>query len=173
MAELREGAADDAPELARLFLESAKAGFSPFLPPHYELPSFEEVEQRTRTGVSEEGVGLIVAEDPPGSIAGYVGHSASRDPDALTGVGEVRTMFVHPSFWGSGVAGALITSCFDALRQRGFAEATVWSFLANERANAFYEKHGMQRDGARRREAVWSDIDEVRYRVRLPSADDT
>lgn len=116
--------------------------------------------------MAEEGVALIVAEGA-GGLLGYVGHSPSRDPDALIGVGEIRTMFVHPSAWGSDVSGKLLARAFDGLRESGFAEATVWSFRANERANAFYEKHGMERDGARRREAVWSDVDEVRYRRAL------
>ena len=37
----------------------------------------------------------------------------------------------------------------DTLRERGYATATVWSFTDNERANAFYERLGFTRDGAR------------------------
>ena len=46
----------------------------------------------------------------------------------------------------------------------GHGEVTVWSFAANERANAFYERHGFRRDGAEKREEVWADLLEVRYR---------
>jgi L-amino acid N-acyltransferase YncA len=166
VAEFREAVPEDAPAIARLFLESASAGFAELLPPEYPWPSVESVEERTRGAMAEEGTGLIVAEGP-GQLLGYVGHSPSRDPDALTGVGEVRTMFVHPSAWGAGVGGALLSRALEALKDRGFSEATVWSFLGNERANAFYEAHGMTRDGARRRQAVWNDIDEVRYRRAL------
>jgi RimJ/RimL family protein N-acetyltransferase len=173
VAELREGRPEDAGALARLWLESAKTGFTAFLPADFAWPSLETLERRTRAAMAEEGVGLFAAEDPTGAIVGYVGHSRSRDPDALPGIGEVRTMFVHPSAWGDEVGSALITAAFEALRERGFAQATVWSFQANERANAFYEKHGFTRDGGRRREAVWAYVDEVRYRVGLPSADET
>jgi RimJ/RimL family protein N-acetyltransferase len=169
VAELREGVPEDAGALAQLFLDSAVPAFAPFLPPDYEWPSAAELEDRTRAMISTEGVGLFVAEGPEG-LVGYAGHSASRDPDALTGVGEVRTLFVHPSAHGTGVAGALLTRVLEQLRAEGYEEATVWSFLANERANTFYEKHGMTRDGARRREAVWADVDQVRYRARLASA---
>jgi RimJ/RimL family protein N-acetyltransferase len=166
VAELREGAPEDAADLARLWLESAVAGFGQLLPPDYRWPAVDEVEERTRAVMAEESVSLIVAEGPDG-LVGYVGCSASRDPDALTGVGEVRTMFVHPSAWGSGTGPALLTRALAELREAGFSEATVWSFLGNERANAFYEAHGMTRDGARRREAIWNEIDEVRYRIAL------
>jgi RimJ/RimL family protein N-acetyltransferase len=43
----------------------------------------------------------------------------------------------------------------------------VWSFDANARANAFYEHHGFRRDGAEKREEVWADRLEVRYRLAL------
>jgi RimJ/RimL family protein N-acetyltransferase len=166
VAELREGRPEDAGALARLWLESAKTGFTAFLPADFAWPSLETLERRTRAAMAEEGVGLFAAEDPTGAIVGYVGHSRSRDPDALPGIGEVRTMFVHPSAWGSGVAAALLGRALEALGPTNH-EATVWSFLANERANAFYEKHGFTRDGGRRREAVWAYVDEVRYRIRL------
>ena len=169
MAELREGGPEDAAALARVWLESAVAGFSSFLPPDYAWPALETIERRTRRAIGEEGVGVFLAVDPGGATVGYVGHSRSRDPDALGAVGEVRTLFVDPSAWGSGVAGALLTRALQALDTYS-REATVWSFLPNERANAFYEKHGFTRDGGRRREAVWAYVDQVRYRVRLPSA---
>ena len=163
MAELRAGVPEDAAELARLFLESARAGFGDLLPPDYAWPSAEVIEERTRAAMTEQAVGLIVADGPEG-LLGYVGHSPSRDADASASVGEVRTMFVSPSAWGSGVGDRLIESSFDALTAAGYADATVWTFADNGRANAFYAKHGMVPDGARRREAVWADIDEVRYR---------
>jgi GNAT superfamily N-acetyltransferase len=166
VAELRDAVPEDAPAVARLFLESATAGFAELLPADYPWPSADAIEERTRQAMGEEGVGLVVAEGPDG-LLGYVGHSPSRDPDALTGVGEVRTMFVHPSAWRAGIGDALLSRALEALKERGFSEATVWSFLGNERANAFYEAHGMTRDGARRRQAVWNDIDEVRYRRTL------
>jgi ribosomal protein S18 acetylase RimI-like enzyme len=53
------------------------------------------------------------------------------------------------------------------LRRRGYLSCTVWSFAANERANAFYEAAGFARDGPERTEDVWADLLEVRYRQSL------
>jgi ribosomal protein S18 acetylase RimI-like enzyme len=69
--------------------------------------------------------------------------------------------------WRRGIGHALMGAALDDLRERGYREATVWSFDANERANAFYEAHGFARDGAARREPVWADVVEVRYRRAL------
>ncbi len=55
------------------------------------------------------------------------------------------------------------------LAQRGYAEAILWSFDANARANGFYERHGFRRDGGGKREPQWGDVLEVRYRLSLRS----
>ena len=76
-------------------------------------------------------------------------------------------MFAVPAAWGSGVGSALMTAALDDLRERGYSEATVWSFADNERANRFYERHRFTRDGAERTEEAWAGIREVRYRRSL------
>jgi hypothetical protein len=43
----------------------------------------------------------------------------------------------------------------------------VWSFAANERANAFYERAGFTRDGAEKTEDTWAHLLEVRFRRSL------
>jgi GNAT superfamily N-acetyltransferase len=108
-------------------------------------------------------VSVLVAEEG-GELVGFTACGTSRDPDADTRTGEVRTFFVAPWFWRHGVGRALMAVALDDLRARGYAEATVWSFADNERANAFYASEGFEPDGAERREAVWADVLEVRYR---------
>jgi hypothetical protein len=51
---------------------------------------------------------------------------------------------------------------------RGHSEATVWSFAANARANAFYEASGFARDGGERTEETWAHLPEIRFRRALP-----
>jgi GNAT superfamily N-acetyltransferase len=109
---------------------------------------------------------MLMAEDESGML-GFTVPGASRDADATSEVGEVRTMFAVPAAWGSGVGSALMAAALDDLRERGYSEATVWSFADNERANRFYERHGFTRDGAERTEETWARIREVRYRRSL------
>ena len=109
---------------------------------------------------------MLMAEDESGML-GFTVPGASRDADATSEVGEVRTMFAAPAAWGRGVGHALMTAALDDLRERGYSEATVWSFADNERANRFYERHGFTRDGAERTEETWARIREVRYRPSL------
>jgi len=44
------------------------------------------------------------------------------------------------------------------LRELQYEQATLWSFDANARANAFYETHGFERDGATPRQQHWGSI---------------
>jgi GNAT superfamily N-acetyltransferase len=114
----------------------------------------------------DPAVTMLLAEED-GELLGLTACGESRDPDAGDTVGEVRTIFVAAGGWGRGVGTALMEAALDDLRARGYAEATVWSFADNERANRFYEARGFARDGTERTEDVWASIREVRYRRSL------
>jgi GNAT superfamily N-acetyltransferase len=110
---------------------------------------------------------MLVAE-ADGELLAHTAVGTSRDLDAPAAVGEVRAFFVGPGAWRRGIGRELMAEALATLAGMGFAEATLWSFDANARANGFYEAQGFARDGTQRREAVWADILEVRYRRRLP-----
>jgi GNAT superfamily N-acetyltransferase len=119
---------------------------------------------RERLGSSE--MSLLVADDG-GELTGFTGCGVSRDSDAGPEVGEIWSFFVAADRWRAGVGRALMAAALDDLRLRGYAEATVWSFDLNVRANAFYDAQGFARDGATRTEEVWAHLLEVRYRRAL------
>jgi GNAT superfamily N-acetyltransferase len=120
-----------------------------------------------RERLLDPDLSAFVAEDDDG-VAGVLRCGGSRDPDAAESVGEIRTLFVAAGRWRAGTGHALMAAALADLRERGCAEATVWSFAANDRANAFYESEGFTRDGAERTEETWAHIPELRYRRELP-----
>jgi GNAT superfamily N-acetyltransferase len=109
---------------------------------------------------------MLVAEDE-GELLGFSTSGESRDEDAGPSAGEIRSFFVATGRWGGGIGGALMAAVLDSLRERGFSEATLWSFEANERANAFYEGAGFTRDGAVKTEETWGQLPEIRFRRSL------
>jgi GNAT superfamily N-acetyltransferase len=109
---------------------------------------------------------MLLAEED-GELLGFSTSGESRDDDANASVGEIRSFFVAAGRWGQGVGRALMAAVLDSLRERGFTEATVWSFAANERANRFYESAGFRRDGAEKTEEAWAHVPEVRFRRSL------
>jgi GNAT superfamily N-acetyltransferase len=144
--------------------ESARAGFADLLPAGHEFP--EPDPERWYALIEDPAVSMLMVEDG-GELLGFSASGESRDEDADPSVGEVRSFFVASGRWRRGVGRVLMAAVLDSLRERGCAEATVWSFAANERANAFYERAGFTRDGAEKREEVWADLLEVRYRRSL------
>ena len=113
--------------------------------------------------LAEPAVRLLVCEEDGGALLAYSAFGTSRDDDVPEEVGEVRTFFVHPAAWRRGVGSRLMARACLELVELGFERATLWSFADNERANAFYEHHGFERDGSERREDEWANILEVRY----------
>ena len=109
---------------------------------------------------------MLLADDD-GELVGFSACGESRDDDADPSVGEVRSFFVAADRWREGVGGRLMEAVLDSLRERACTEVTLWSFAANHRANAFYERFDFTRDGAQKTEDAWAHLPEVRYRRSL------
>jgi len=144
--------------------ESARAAFTPLMPEGHAFPSRDP--ERWHQLHADPAVTMLLAEDA-GDVLGLTTCGASRDADASEQVGEVRMIFAAPAAWGRGVGPALMAAALADLRERGYSEATVWSFADNERANRFYESSGFTPDGATRTRAEWADIPQRRYRRSL------
>lgn len=104
-----------------------------------------------------------------GRVAAYAIVRPSQDEDADSGrVGELDQFYCDPPVWGQGIGRALMASVIEALRQSGFAEATLWTSVDNHRPRRIYEVAGWTLDGTTRdkpwRGASWR---ELRYRIRL------
>jgi GNAT superfamily N-acetyltransferase len=144
--------------------ESSRAGFGPLLPEGHVIPEFDA--RIFRQVIQNVDVRVLIAEEA-GQALGHTAFGKNRDEDVTSDVGEIRAFFVRPGAWRRGVGSALIQAELEQLRELGYAEATVWSFDSNVRANAFYEHHGFRRDGAEKREQIWAGLLEVRYRLPL------
>lgn len=160
---IRPATPADVDARARLWQESAKQAFTPLLPAGHAIPDPQPA--RSRAAIDDPALTVLVAQDPGDKeLAGFAVCGPSRDEGAEPEVGEIQSFFVAAGRWRQGVGSMLMQAACDDLLERSYTEATVWSFAANERANAFYERHGFTRDGGERTEAVWAAILEVRYR---------
>jgi GNAT superfamily N-acetyltransferase len=145
--------------------ESARAGFTELLPSGHPFP--EPDPERWFALLEDPVVSLVVVEDD-GELLGLSACGESRDDDVDESVGEIRSFFVAAGRWRGGLGRVLMEGVLDSLRERGYTEATVWSFTANERANAFYERLGFTRDGAEGpTDDTWARLPGIRYRRSL------
>jgi GNAT superfamily N-acetyltransferase len=106
-----------------------------------------------------------------GETVGFATCGPTRDPGQPAHVGELYAIYVVPRAAGTGVGRALLQRALDALREDGYAEATLWVLESNRRGHAFYEASGWRRDGATKQDLMDGfELREVRYRVRLAGA---
>jgi GNAT superfamily N-acetyltransferase len=161
---IRPATAADAGAMRALWDASARAGFADLLPSGHPFPSFDP--DRLAALLAEELV-LVLVDEEGGVLRAHSSFGTSRDTDVPASVGEVRSFFVSPTTWRQGVGAGLMAVVLEGLAEMGFEEATLWSFEGNERANAFYERQGFERDGTTRTEEVWAHVPEVRYRRTL------
>ena len=91
--------------------------------------------------------GAFVAE-VDGRIVGFASFGPSRDEDAPKRTGEVPAIYVDPAALGTGVGRELFEAATLALRDAGFARATLWVLEANALARGFYDKAGWRWDGS-------------------------
>jgi GNAT superfamily N-acetyltransferase len=57
---------------------------------------------------------------------------------------ELRSLYVVPDAWGTGVAQSLMSTALDAMRAEGAESAELWVAEANKRARRFYEREGWE-----------------------------
>jgi RimJ/RimL family protein N-acetyltransferase len=151
--------------MGAVFDRACAAGFTPLLPAGHPLPPMDD-HDRTRELIAGPDMSVLVAEDGDRLLA-FTMFGVNRDDDAGAGVAEIRMFFADPDAWGGGAAPRLMGEALEALAEQGYQAVTLWSFDSNGRANAFYERHGMERDGAERTQEVWADLPQVRYRRSL------
>jgi GNAT superfamily N-acetyltransferase len=149
--------------MVELQLEAWREGFVPILPSDFRVPDADSFGPRLAEALAGAGVHSTLALEQ-GRLLGWVTYGVNRDHDAGPRDGEVRSIFVHPDAWRSGVGSALLTWALEGLAAEGYRVATVWSFADNARANRFYERHGFARDGGEQRREFSAGALEVRYR---------
>jgi GNAT superfamily N-acetyltransferase len=149
--------------MVELQLEAWRQGFVPILPDEFRVPDSESFAPRLAEALRGEGVESTLGFDGD-SLVGWVTYGVNRDADAGLDEGELRSIFVDPGAWRSGVGSALLEHALKALAEQGYRAATLWSFADNDRANGFYARHGFVRDGAEQRREFSAGAVEVRYR---------
>ena len=108
----------------------------------------------------------ISVAGPPGGVFGLSVVSACRDEDAGEDVAELRLLYADPTVWDRGVGAALLRHAVDTLQSLGFGEVRLWVLRENDRARAFYERHGWRATGAEQvTEHPQGSYVEARYRL--------
>jgi ribosomal protein S18 acetylase RimI-like enzyme len=81
-----------------------------------------------------------------GQVAGFAITGPRRDDPAQLVNGELKAIYLHPDHWGSGAATMLYREAMAQLTALGVASAVLWVVRGNDRAVAFYLRHGWRAD---------------------------
>ncbi len=116
---------------------------------------------------------LIAVDDDAQQAVGYsvLATGEPTDADVVAAIRvrptvELSRMYVHPDRHGTGLADRLMSATLEAARGTGAAGVWLGVSVENERANAFYARHGFAEVGTKRFHLVdrWED-DFVRERA--------
>jgi GNAT superfamily N-acetyltransferase len=136
---IRRARRDEADTLLAIQRDACVEAFPHVYPPaEYPFPD-DGVRDAWREALADSDVEAYVAEED-GEAVGCVS------------VGDVylRTLYVVPERWGSGVGSALHDLALERLRERGCREAKLWTLEENWNGRRFYEKRGWTLNGETR-----------------------
>ena len=105
-----------------------------------------------------------VAEDAAGAVVGYAGLMA------VAGSGDVQTIAVAESRWGTGLGARLLTVLVRQAVAAGCTELLLEVRVDNPRAQRLYERFGFRRIGLRRNYYQPSGVDALVMRLDDPAA---
>ena len=148
---IRRAEPADAPALAALGRKTFEAAFGDWSDPKdmaaYLAASYSEAIQLAE--IRDPGCITLVVDDG-GALGGYAQvRRTAQSPPSVTGPDpvELRRIYVDARLQGHGIGQELIAAARDAARELN--GRTIWLSVweRNERAVAFYERHGFRRVG--------------------------
>ncbi|WP_187369254.1 GNAT family N-acetyltransferase [Baekduia soli] len=143
---LRAAGPGDGPRIAA-DVRAAFDRYIDFSPPGWTPPPAPDDDEADLLG--RPAYRCVLAE-PGGVLAGHVAwwpavdsRLGSDDP----GLAHLRRLFVHPGWWGAGLARRLLAVAVQDARAHGFERMRLTTPGGQGRARRFYEREGWRADG--------------------------
>jgi GNAT superfamily N-acetyltransferase len=136
---IREARAAEAETLLAIQRGACVVAFAHIYPPEqFPFPD-DAVVTAWREALADSDVEVYVAE-------------AGGEPVGSVSVGDefLRTLYVLPAHWRTGVGSALHDHALERLRARGCDQAKLWTLEENWDARRFYERRGWALNGETR-----------------------
>lgn len=147
---IRDARAEDADSIAGVHVRSWQAAYRGLIDQSVlDGLSVEERAGGWRRIIAEPlptGLGTLVAVRGD-RLVGWASLGSGRDPDGLAD-GEVYGIYADPAAWSTGAGHALLEAAEQRIAEAGYARAYLWVLDGNDRADAFYARHGWDEDGA-------------------------
>jgi len=141
---VRDAVEDDAPAVARIYVDSWNDGFGAIV----GMRDLDGDQVVRWAGELVAGTRRWWVAERAGRVVGFAGVGPSRDPVG-PGLGELDTIAVDPGEWRTGIGRALMDVALGSLA-RAFTSAVVWTVAGDDRGHRFYEATGWVLEGRRR-----------------------
>lgn len=84
----------------------------------------------------------LIVPEADGHVVGFAHYGTESEPNPDSSQrGELFGFYLHPDYWGTGLADALMKRVATDLAE-SFSEAVLWVLKDNPRARRFYERNG-------------------------------
>ena len=109
----------------------------------------------------------VLCAEAAGELAGFAILGPPLDqPAPDPAIGELRQIHVSPAQWRQGIGSELHNACVQAWRTASVRTGQVDVWADNQRARAFYARHGWRPSGGRRPGPAGTDY--LRLRLAIP-----
>jgi len=159
--EVRRATVDDAEAGAWCHLLCWREAYDGLVEPGLLAERTSDIDRRLERwtiAVAEGRWWIAVNPDPEAAVedrvVGIVSAGQGRDDDAPTPL-ELYAIYARKAWWGTGLGGRLLEVAI------GKEPASLWVLEGNDRARAFYRRHGFVEDGTRVDEPYF-DVPEIR-----------
>jgi GNAT superfamily N-acetyltransferase len=167
--EVRVATLTDTAALGHIHVAAWRAAYGGLMPADYlAAMTVEERAALWTSAISRANpTEVVFVAHRGGPLEGFCAAGNARRSDEA-GLGEIYSLNVHPSAWGTGVGDALLIAAQDWMTGEGFRDVVLWVVRENRRARRFYERNGWTCDGsAEVGKVLGVAVPEVRYRQRL------
>jgi ribosomal protein S18 acetylase RimI-like enzyme len=152
---VRPANADDAADVARIYVDSWNTGFGELMP-HRNVTA--ELIGRWQQDLVKPAPHRWWVAELEGVIVGFAGVGPSRDP-IDPDLGELDTIAVDPGHWRNRIGRTLMAVALHHLAADGYREAVLWTLASYPRGQKFYQAMGWGLDSGVRDEGR-----QIRYR---------
>lgn len=143
MIAIRPARLEDAKQIAHIQISSWRRAYKGIVPDRYlDGMHTETFIQKWQEFLATDEKGdrffVPIVDD---MVVGFINTGPARDED-VGFMYELRSIYLHPSYWGQGVGKALFEHSRKILKDKGIKSLYVWVLKDNLIGRKYYEKMG-------------------------------